>query len=62
MERKKFFNVFGLGMMAILLANFSSLNPFSKNKRTDIKKTNNKIIVKINPLAVKRQRTGNKNV
>lgn len=57
MERKKFFNVFGLGMMAILLANFSSLKPFSKNK-----KTKKKINVKINPLAVKRQRIGNKNV
>jgi len=57
MERKKFFNVFGLGMMAILLANFSSLKLFSKNKIT-----NKKINVKINPLAVKRKRIGNNNV
>jgi hypothetical protein len=57
MERKKFFNVFGLGMIGILLANFSSLKVFSKNK-----KATNKINVKINPLAVKRQKIGNKNV
>jgi len=57
MERKKFFNVFGLGMMGILFAKFSSLKPFSKdliNKK--------KINVKINPLAVRRQKIGSKNV
>ena len=57
MERKKFFNVFGLGMMGILFAKFSSLKPFSKN--LNIKK---KINVKINPLAVRRQKIGSKNV
>jgi len=57
MERKKFFNVFGLGMMGILFAKFSSLKLFSKN--TDNKK---KINVKINPLAVRRQKIGSKNV
>jgi len=57
MERKKFFNVFGLGMIGIVFANFSSLNPFSKNPNKK-----KKINVKINPLAVRRQKIGNKNV
>ena len=57
MERKKFFSVFGLGTMGILFAKFSPLKIFSKNLN-DKKKIN----VKINPLAVKRQKTGGKNV
>ena len=57
MERKKFFNVFGLGMMGVLIAKFSSHNPFSKNQN-DKKKIN----VKINTLAVKRDKIGNRNV
>lgn len=57
MERKKFFSVFGLGTMGILFIRFSSLKLFSKNLN-DKKKIN----VKINPLAVKRQKIGSKNV
>jgi len=57
MERKKFFSVFGLGMMGILFAKFSSLKPFSKNLNNK-----KKINVKLNPLAVKREKLGNRNV
>ena len=57
MERKKFFSVFGLGMMGVLITKFSSLKLFSKNLN-DKKKIN----VKINTLAVKRQKIGSKNV
>ena len=57
MERKKFFSVFGLGMMGILFTRFFSLKLFSKNPNNK-----KKIKVKINPLAVKRQKIGNKNV
>ena len=57
MERKKFFSVFGLGMMGILFTRFSSLKLFSK-----IPNNKKKIKVKINPLAVKRQKIGSKNV
>ena len=57
MERKKFFSVFGLGMMGILFAKFSSLKPFSKNLNNK-----KKVNVKINPLAVRRQKIGSKNV
>jgi hypothetical protein len=57
MERKKFFNVFGLGMMGIIFAKFSSLKPFSKNLNDK-----KKIDIKINPLAVRRQKIGSKNV
>ena len=57
MERKKFFSVFGLGMMGILIAKISSLKPFSKDLNNK-KKMN----VEINPLAVRRQKIGRKNV
>ena len=57
MERKKFFSLFGLGMMGVLITKFSSLKLFSKNI-TNKKKIN----VKINPLAVRRQKIGSKNV
>ena len=57
MERKKFFNVFGLGIMGILFAKFSSLKP--SPKKMNSKKNIN---VKINPLAVRRQKIGSKNV
>ncbi len=57
MERKKFFSVFGLGMMGVLITKFSSFKLFSKNLN-DKKKIN----VKINPLSVKRQKVGSKNV
>lgn len=57
MKRKKFFSVFGLGMMGILFVKISSLKPFSKN--LTIKK---KINIEINPLAVRRQKLGPKNV
>ncbi len=57
MERKKFFSVIGLGTMGILFTRFSSLKLFSKNLSNK-----KKIKVKINPLAVKRQKIGSKNV
>jgi len=57
MERKKFFSVFGLGTMGILFTRFSSLKLFSNNPNNK-----KKIKVKINPLAVKRQKIGSKNV
>jgi hypothetical protein len=57
MERKKFFGVFGLGVMGILVTKYSSLKFFSKNLN-DKKKVN----VTINPLAIKRQKIGGKNV
>jgi hypothetical protein len=57
MERKKFFSVFGLGTMGILFTRFSPLKIFSKNLN-DKKKIN----VKINTLAVKREKIGNRNV
>ena len=57
MERKKFFSVFGLGMMGVLIAKFSSLKLFSKNLNNK-----KKINVKINTLAVKREKIGNRNV
>jgi len=57
MERKKFFSVFGLGVVGVLFTRFSSLKFFSRNLN-DKKRIN----VKINPLAVKRQKIGNKDV
>jgi len=57
MERKKFFGVIGMGTMGILFTRFSSLKLFSKNPNNK-----KKIKVKINPLAVKRQKIGSKNV
>jgi len=57
MERKKFFSVFGLGMMGVLITKFSSLKLFSKNLNNK-----KKINVKINTLAVKREKIGNRNV
>jgi branched-subunit amino acid transport protein AzlD len=57
MERKKFFSAFGVGIVGIVL---TKIFPFSmfKNNGKDTKK----IKVKINPLAVKRQKIGGKNV
>lgn len=57
MERKKFFSLFGLGMMGALFTKFSSLKLFSKNLNNK-----KKIDVKINTLAVKREKIGNRNV
>ena len=57
MERKKFFSVFVLGTMGILFTRFSPLKLISKNL-----KNKKKINIKINPLAVKRQKIGSKNV
>ncbi len=57
MERKKFFSVFGLGTLGILFTKFSSLKLFSKNLNNK-----KKINVKINTLAVKREKIGNRNV
>ena len=57
MERKKFFSVFGLGMIGVLIAKFSSLKLFSKNLNNK-----KKINVRINTLAVKREKIGNRNV
>ena len=53
MERKKFFSVFGLGTMGILFTRFSPFKIFSKNPNNK-----KKIKVKINPLAIKRQKIG----
>ena len=56
MVRKKFFNIVGLGFIGMF---FTTSFPFKflfKNKMGD-----KKIKVKINPLAVKRQKMGNKN-
>lgn len=57
MERKKFFSVFGLGTLGILFTKFSSLKLFSGNLNNK-----KKINVKINTLAVKREKIGNRNV
>ena len=57
MERKKFFSLFGLGTMGILFTRFPPLKLFSK-----ILNYKKKINVKINTLAVKREKTGNRNV
>ena len=57
MERKKFFSVIGLGTMGFLFTRIFSLKLFSKNPNNK-----KKIKVKINPLAVKRQKIGSKNV
>ena len=57
MKRKKFFSTIGLGALGVLLAGFSPLKIFNKNK-----KSGEKIKVKIHPLAVKRKKVGGKNV
>jgi hypothetical protein len=57
MKRKKFFNVFGLGILGILFTKFSSQNISFRNL-----KGKKKINVNINPLAVKRNKIGGKNV
>lgn len=56
MERKKFFSALGLGTVGILFAGISPLKYFIKNDKSD-----KKINVKINPLAVKRKSIGGKN-
>ena len=56
MVRKKFFSIVGLGFIGMF---FTTSFPFKflfKNKMGD-----KKIKVKINPLAVRRQKMGNKN-
>lgn len=57
MERKKFFSAIGLGALGVLLSGFFPLKMFKKNIDTD-----KKIRVKINPMAVKREKSGGKNV
>ena len=56
-DRNKFFSVFGLGMIGVL---FSKIFPFSSiiNTKSNVKN----VKVKINPLAVKREKIGGKNV
>jgi hypothetical protein len=57
MKRKKFFSAFGIGMLGILITKFSPLKLLNK-----FTKENKHIKVRINPLAVKRQKIGGKNV
>lgn len=56
MVRKKFFSVVGLGFIGMFFTKSFPFRFLSKNKMED-----KKIKVKINPLAVKRQKMGNKN-
>jgi len=56
MDRKKFFNSLGISIAGLLILKFA---PFrflrDKGKRK-------KVLVKINPLAIKRKKTGRNNV
>lgn len=56
MERKKFFSVAGLGIAGFLFARYIPFKKFLG--RSDKKKIN----VRINSMAVKRQKIGEKNV
>ena len=55
MNRKKFFSSFGIGLTGLML--FKAL-PFKFFKK---KGSDKKIYVKINPLAIRRQKIGGKN-
>ncbi len=57
MERKKFFNAIGMGLIGIL---FVKLSPFRLFSKQNVSKR--RIKVHINPFAVKRQKVGGKNV
>ena len=56
MVRKKFFSIVGLGFVGMFFTRSFPFRFLFKNKMDD-----KKIRVKINPLAVKRQKLGNKN-
>jgi len=56
-DRNKFFSVVGLGVIAVL---FTKIFPFSFASNT--KSKGKKMKVKINPLAVKREKVSDKNV
>jgi len=55
MDRKKFFSSFGIGLTGLMLIKALPFKFFEK------KKNNKKISVKINPLAIKREKIGGKN-
>lgn len=57
MERKKFFSAIGFGIVGMMFAKIFSFSLFKK----DVKDTE-KIKIKMNPYAVKRQKIGGKNV
>ena len=57
MERKKFFKSIGMGMIGVALFKFF---PFAN--KSEKRKTEKEIKVKLNPLAVRRQKIGRKNV
>ncbi|UCH64726.1 MAG: hypothetical protein JSW63_08850 [Ignavibacterium sp.] len=57
MNRNKFFSVVGLGMIGVFMTKIIPFK-FTSGKKTNAKKVN----IKINPLAVKREKVGGKNV
>jgi len=57
MKRKKFFDAIGLGILGIAVSGFSPLKIFTKKRYLD-----EKVNVKINPLAIKRTGKKAKNV
>jgi hypothetical protein len=57
MNRNKFFSVIGLGMIGVLMIKIFPFR-FSSGRKMRAKKIN----VKINPLAVKREKAAGKNV
>jgi hypothetical protein len=57
MNRNKFFSVVGLGMVGVLMSKIVPFK-FASGKNVKTKKVN----VKINPLAVKREKVAGKNV
>ena len=57
MNRNKFFSVVGLGMVGVLMSKIVPFK-FTSGKKVKTKKVN----VKINPLAVKRDKVAGKNV
>lgn len=56
MNRKKFFTLFSTGMIGIALLKANPLKLITRNKRSV-----NAIRIKMNPNAVKREKTGKKN-
>jgi len=57
MQRKKFFSALGLGILGIAFSGFSPVKFFAKKRNSD-----EKVNVKINPLAIKRSGKRAKNV
>ena len=57
MNRNKFFSVIGLGMIGVMVSKFIPIR-FTGVKKDNAKRVN----VKINPLAVKREKVIRKNV